>query len=148
MDAPTRQALEDLFLRESASLLQYVGEAFPWAPSDQRPALAKLQQVVREDRQSLAELYRFLQRHRAEVHAGGVTYPASFTGLAFLSLDHLLTRLVEAQRQAVDRVERDLAAVQAPEAKELVGRMLEQKRRHLTSLEELKAALPRERVAS
>ncbi len=139
IDARTQAVLQDLLRRESLSLLQYAGEAFPWAKSEDRATLDRLKQVIAEDKASIAGLGRFLARHRILPGYLG-TYPMSYTSLGFVSLRFFLPRLLQEQRRAVADLERDLAAVTDPEVKAQLEGMLEMKRRHLATLEELAAA--------
>jgi hypothetical protein len=139
IDARTQAVLQNLLRRETLSLLQYVGEAFPWAAPGEEAALDRLRKLVAEDRESTAALGRFLTRLRRMPPYLG-TYPTSYTSLGFVSLDFLLPRLAEEQRGSVAELERDLAVITDPEARAELERMLAMKRRHLATLEELTAA--------
>src|SRR5262249_45715257 len=127
--------------RESLSLLQYAGQAFPWAGADQHEALAQLRQVVEEDRCGTTELGRHLARKRIMPAYIG-SFPTEFTSIGFASLRFLAPKLVAAQRQEIASLERDLAASGDPEAREQLQKLLDLKRRHLPILEALDAPQP------
>ena len=89
IDPQTRDLLQAIARRESRSLLSYVGEAFPWVSADGGAALAKLQQIVAEDREATAALGRFLTRRRMSPPFTGA-YPSGFTAFNFLALAQAL----------------------------------------------------------
>ncbi len=139
IDAATADRLRDVIRRESRSLLQYAGEMFPWTAPEDRELPQRLLAITAEEREAAAGLARFLQRHRVTPPALGA-YPMAYTSLGFVSLDYLLPRLVAHQRLAVTQLERDLAAVTDPEAKELLQKMAERKQEHLKALEAMASA--------
>jgi rubrerythrin len=141
MDAGTRGLLEAILRREGRSLLQYVSESFPWTTPNEQEALACLQTMVREELQTTGTLSQFFARREHTVPYLG-SFPASFTTINFVSLDHLLPLLAEAERQSLEQLERDLTRVADMEAKDLIQQMVEMKRRHLTTLKTLAAAHP------
>jgi hypothetical protein len=128
--------LENLLHREGRSLLQYIGEAFPWVQTGSDLFLAQVQKLIAEERDSLGVLSRFLVRRRHTVpHLG--CYPMAFVSLNFVSLDFLLPRLAAHQRQALTTLEQDLAALTDPEAQAEVEKILRMKKVHLCTLEKL-----------
>jgi hypothetical protein len=131
--------LQNLIRREGRSFLQYVGEAFPWATREERGGLATLAQLIREEREAIAALSRFLVKHRVTPPYLGA-YPTRFTTINFVALDHLLPLLVEHQQRSIADLERDLAQITEPHVKEEVQKILEMKRRHLETLKTLAAA--------
>ena len=138
----TLQVLQDVFRRESRSVLQYVGDAFPWTTDDRTEALDRLRQIVDEEREAIARLSQFLYRRRAPSLASG-SYPASFTTLNFVSLDVILRRLIAYQEQSVAGLRAALPAVKDAEARRLLEDYLSLKGRHLEALRQLEAS-PRE----
>jgi hypothetical protein len=128
--------LENLLRREGRSLLQYIGEAFPWVRTGTGPALAQLQKLIAEERDSLGALSRFLVRRRHTVpHLG--TYPMAFVSMNFVSLDFLLPRLVAYQHQAITTLEQDLAALNDADARAEVEKILGMKKDHRHTLEKM-----------
>ncbi|HXG12512.1 MAG TPA: hypothetical protein VNK04_22340 [Gemmataceae bacterium] len=141
IDSRTAALLQDIVRRESRSLLQYVSEAFPWVTPEERAALAELQKMINEERRAAQALGQYLVRQRVPPPYLG-PYPMEYTTINYVSLDHLLPVLVENQRQAIARLERDLAAVTDAGAREQVEKILAMKQRHLTTLEAMAAAHP------
>ena len=138
-DAPTLPVLEQLVQRESHSLLQYMSDAFPWTTAKDRDAWTELQRLIAEERQGVGALVQFLVRRRHMFpYLGG--YPANFTNINFVALEHLLPLLVDHERRAIAELERDLAQLSDPEAYSQVQTYLEMKRRHLLSLGALSTA--------
>jgi hypothetical protein len=139
MDPHTRAILEDIVRRESRSLLQYVRDSFPWTSADEDGALAKLKQLIDAEGQALAALFRFIVRSGATAPYLG-SFPASFTTSNFVSLDFLLPRLAQDQRQKITALEHDLASMRDPAARGQVQKLLDVKRQHLRILDDLAAA--------
>jgi hypothetical protein len=141
IDPRTRALLHEAVRRASLSLLNYVGDAFPWTTAEGDAALAKLRQIVAEDREATGALGRFLAKKRMPPPFIG-SYPGGFTTMNFVGLDYLLPRLVAAQRQEVAALERDRGAVTDAEARAEWDKVLAVKRRHLTALERLTSPGP------
>ena len=139
IDARTYAVLRDLVRRESRSLLQYVGEAFPWTSPEARDGLAQLQKLVAEERQATDEVSRFLFRHHLMPPYLG-SYPSDFTTINFVSLAHLLPLLSDAERRSVADLERDMSNLGDPEARGLVQKVLDMKRQHQKALDALAGA--------
>ncbi|HEV3262154.1 MAG TPA: hypothetical protein VG013_35205 [Gemmataceae bacterium] len=136
IDARTYAVLQDIVRRESRSLLQYVGEAFPWTTPEARGSLTQVQKLVAEERQATDDISRFLFRqHLTPPYLG--SYPSDFTTINFVSLEHLLPLLTDAERRAVADLERDVSAVGDPAARGLVQKLLDMKRQHLKALDAL-----------
>lgn len=128
--------LEAIIRREGRSLLQYVSDSFPWVREGTDEALNRLQQVIREERDAVTALSRFLIRRRHTPPYLG-PYPMAFTTINFVSLDYLLPHLVEQQRRAIAELEKDRQALADAEAKAEVDKVLQMKRQHLEALQAL-----------
>ncbi len=139
MDARTRALVEDILRREGRSLLQYVSESFPWATPQEQQALAQLQTLSKEEHQAIGA---FLQWYARRAHAVPYlgSFPTSFTAINFVSLDHLLPMLAEAERQSLEQLERDLGNLTDAEVRDQVSTIVEMKRRHLAALKTLVTA--------
>src|SRR5262245_57931609 len=107
MDAQTRSILHGILRRESVSLLSYVAGAYPWATQRQTEALTALQKVIAEQKEAVAELGRYLARRKEPFLFFG-SYPTAYTTLNFISLEHLLPRLVEQERANLANLEKDV----------------------------------------
>lgn len=141
IDAHTQGLLQQMLQREGRSLLQYVGEVFPWITPEEADDWAQVQQMVREQADAAASVALFLRRRRV-TPPGLAGFSKDFTSLGFVSLDHLLPMLADEERRSVAALERDLAALTDADAKELARKILDQKRGHLKALEALTAAHP------
>jgi hypothetical protein len=138
IDPRTASLLQRMIRREGRSLLQYLGDAFPWIKSGEQESLRQLHVLVKEERDAVAELAKFLSRQRVAPPYLGA-YPMGFTTLNFVTLESLLPRLVAFQQRCVANLESDLHQIQDPDAIIAVHRLLEVKKRHLKALEALAA---------
>jgi hypothetical protein len=120
-------------------MLQYVGEAFPWAREDEAETLDRLRRIIGEEEAAVEDLARFLRRKRIGLPYLG-SYPQAFLDINYVSLDFLLPRLRDHQRTAVAALERDLGQITDPEARAEVEKLLAQSRQHLKELEEMAGA--------
>jgi uncharacterized protein (TIGR04206 family) len=145
IDAQTQAVLQEAVRRESRSLLIYVGDAYPWTATRGGTTLAALQGVVKAEASAVTALGRYLVR-RGVALPPLASYPTNFTSYNFIALDHLLPRLIEAERSSITALQRDVAALTDPEAKAQAQKLLDVKRRHLTQLEGL--ATPRTEPAA
>lgn len=138
MDATSETTVQEVIRRENRSLLSYIGEAFPWTASESDPRLGELKRIVRAEGAALAALGRFLLRTRGTIPYLG-SYPMSFTTSNFIALEHLVPRLLTAQRQAIADLEAALARVGDVQAREQLVNLLVVKRKTLDVLETLSA---------
>ena len=82
-----------------------VGDAFPWTTSRGEQTLQTLRRLITEEGRAIAALGQYLVRcHLSPPYLGN--YPSSFTTINFLSLDYILPRLVEHERQSLAELER------------------------------------------
>src|SRR5438445_13733045 len=139
LDARTQARLQGILRRESRSFLQYVRDSFPWTSPGEEGALVQLQTLIEEERTANAALARFLIRDRIPVpHLG--PYPVAFTTLNFVSLDHLLPLLVDAERRSILELEKDLIGFADSDCRLEIQKLLDMKRQHLKALEALAVA--------
>jgi hypothetical protein len=131
MDAASREVLQDLFRKESRSLLAYIADANPWTTQPARRE--RVQALAREEQEALGTIARHLLRqHILPVEPTG--YPANFTTLNFVALEHLLPFLVDYERNSIQELERARQNVADPAARRLLDDYLDMKRRHLQAL--------------
>jgi hypothetical protein len=136
MDARTQVLLQDLVRRASRSMLQYVGEAYPWTADTEADLLANVHNVIAEEEQAVEGLAAFLRKKRVSIGYLG-SYPQNFTNLNFVSLDYLMPRLLDWQRKWVGVLEKDAAQIGETEASAEVAILVAIARRHLGELEKL-----------
>src|SRR5262245_41366171 len=139
MNAQTVALLQGIVRRESLSMLTYVGEAFPWTAARDADALARLKQIVTANNEAVAALGRYLTKHRQPLTFLG-SYPGGFTTINFISLNHILPKLVASERANVAALERDLHALSDKDARAEVEKLLEVKKKQLEKLESLAAS--------
>lgn len=130
------QLIQDVIRRESRSLLQYVGDAFPWTTVAEEEALGRLQTLIRAEGAAIAGLARFLFRHHDSPLPSGM-YPSDFTTLNFVSLDHLLPLLIAHEERSIADLEAALPSAHDPESRKLLESFLALQRDHLKTLREL-----------
>lgn len=140
IDARTQALLQDIVRRATRSMLQYVGEAYPWAGDGQADGLVKVQAVVAEEEQAVEGLAAFLRKKRIGIPYLG-SYPENFTHLNYVSLDYLMPRLLAWQRSWVGILEKDAALIADAEGKAEVEKLVAVARRHLDELEKTATAL-------
>jgi hypothetical protein len=138
---PQTAVVENVFHRESRSLLQYVADAFPWARPEDEGTLAQIRTMVDEERQGAAELARYLTRRRHVAPYPG-QFPMAYTNVNFISLAHWLPLLTDEERRSLAALERDVDGLTDPEGRALLTRLADTKRRHLGTLEALAAGRP------
>lgn len=142
IDAASRAILLNIIRGEGRSLLQYVGESFPWTKAEEKAALDRLQGIVEEERDAVARLIRFLVRQRIVGTAPLGPYPMEFTNINYISLDHLLPLLLDSQRQRAQALDTQLKTISDPETWQQVADYVAVIRGHLTALEELAQPQP------
>jgi hypothetical protein len=146
MNTMTAALLQRVLMRESYSLLQYLNEAFPWTPSNDRETLDQLQRLSNENQQAARRIAALLRRQRTVPFSG--SFPAEFSTLHYVGLDHLLPRLVAAERWEIEQLARDCEQLQDHEARPPVEQLLAVKRRHLGILQSLAEKHAGERAVS
>jgi hypothetical protein len=134
IDSTTLQRLQALVRRESQSVLMYVDQAFPWTSLENEDALGRLQKIIRAEGEAIAEVGRFLLKQKANLPYLG-SFPASYTTINFLALDHILQRLIDSEKGSIEEMQADLGAIKEPHAHALVEKFLAIKRQHLSDLE-------------
>lgn len=133
IDASGIDIIARQIVRDGRSLLQYVGEAFPYVPARAEQARYRFEALGREQQAAVGRLVRFLQRHHATPPVLGA-FPSVFTTINFVALDHLMAPLQEEEQSAIADLERQLASLPEGDARTLLADYLDMKRRHLQEL--------------
>jgi hypothetical protein len=136
IDAQGIQLIERQIVRDGRSLLQYVGEAFPYAPHRAEPAVQRLLAAAKEQSAAVGRLIRFLQRHHAIPPLLG-SFPTEFTSINFVALVHVLPALLKDEQHGIAELEQTVVTLPAGEVHDLLGDYLETKRRTLAVLNEI-----------
>lgn len=112
--------LNDLLIHLGRSLLQYVGECWPWSDRDAQKERAVIEELVQKQKRQTAELANYL--HDVEWRIDPGTYPTEYTDLHYVALDFLLTQLIQNQLALVEDAKRVMLVCEPdPAAKQLVG---------------------------
>jgi hypothetical protein len=141
MNAQTSAFLQEVVRNESLSLLTYIGDAFPWTTKGRDAALAQLRQIVAEHKRAVNTLGHVLAQHRVAPAFIG-SFPSNFTAINFLSLDYILSRLIESERKSLPRLESETTSLAEVEVRSALEHFLAVKRNHLAQLEALQSAPP------
>lgn len=87
------QILNRLIINLGRSLLQYLGEAWPWTSGADESKLATLQGLVERQQAAVDRITDLLIERHWLVEFG--TYPTEYTDLQYLSLEFLLAQTLE-----------------------------------------------------
>jgi hypothetical protein len=116
----TYAALNQLLIDLGRSLLQYVGECWPWTDPETTAEQQKINELVQLQKHQIAQLTRLLTEADWPVHRGA--YPTEYTDLHYVALSYLLHQLVINERALMEEAKRTLPLCEGhPEAKKLVG---------------------------
>ncbi len=119
-NASTYAALNELLINVGRSLLQYVGESWPWADADKGEAHRKVQDLVQRQKRQIRQLVELLYEGEWTIDFG--SYPTEYTDLHYVALDFLLDQMIHNQQALVEDARRTLAACEGhPEALKLVA---------------------------
>jgi len=141
IDATTQAILQEVFRRESRSLLRYLTESFPWTTPERQAAVTLLQTWSLQEQEILAGIARYLQRHQVELPYLGA-FPMDFTTINFIGLDYAVPRIIEAEKRDLADLQRDLNNLADGTARDLVEALIAVKEQHLKELQELAPGLP------
>lgn len=132
----TNAILNRLLILHHRSLPMYLGYAQPWIQRQQEPAQETVRMIIEDQKRTVDRLGLMIIARNGEVEYG--EFPLAFAALHDLSFDYLLRRLIRAQQDMVDEINRlvdPLADV--PLAQAAAQESLGQAKAHLESLEEL-----------
>jgi hypothetical protein len=131
--------LNDVLIALHRSLLQYVGESWPWTSEHSSAAREALAQEAASQAETVTGLTELLRERGFPVAFG--TYP-DFSNLNYLSLDFLLKRVVKDQQQVVSACERAAHALaDSPDDAELIREIAASEKDRLEHLRQL--AIPK-----
>ena len=131
--------LNGLLIELGRSLLQYVGESWPWSPGDDDEEKAVIDRLVAEQQESVAHLAALLDERGHLIDPGA--YPTDYTSLHYVALDYLLGRLVAQQQELAADLHAALQDAHGDEEAELLlTGVAVQADRHLEELRNLIAA--------
>ncbi|MDB5310022.1 MAG: hypothetical protein JWO38_4224 [Gemmataceae bacterium] len=128
--------LQDVFRRESRSLLQYVRGAAPYASGTDRKLLDAVQRVATEETAAIETLGEFLGARRVPLPYLG-SFPVAFTDLNFVGIRYLIPKIIAEQKQDLAALEVDVGVLTDPDAGSAVRQLVDAHQRHLAELEQL-----------
>ena len=142
MDIATANVLQGIVRRESRSLLQYVGESFPWTESREIEAPAKIQELMQEEQTAAVKLGQPAGQKTpsACLPIWGLFLRASPASI-IVTLAYLVPLLIDYQKQSIADLERDIVQIADEETAAEVQKILEMKRRHLQILLNMKGKI-------
>src|SRR4051794_160507 len=104
MQPPRLQFVHALIRKEARSLLQYIGDSYPWAAADQQQALQTVLQIAKHEARQIEQLIRMCIKAKLGNPSLGA-YPQSFMSINFMALDFLLPLLVDDHRKRIADLE-------------------------------------------
>lgn len=128
--------LEQIYRQEYRSLLQYIREASPYASAADRALLDGVLRIAGEESAALEDFGRRLEEYRITLPYLG-SFPVAFTDLNFVTIRHLLPKLVAEQKRDIARLEAVLPAFADVVARAAVQALVDVHRFHLQELESL-----------
>ena len=139
MAAIEPERLNSLFILLHRSLLQYVGECWPWTAEDGQQAqkMAAIRAIVETQEKDETLLADALNESGWVINCGG--YPTMFTDLHYVSLKYLLKQIVISQTDIVKAFE---AAAQSDPDCPLLAAVAASEREILKTVQTLAAPQP------
>lgn len=140
----TNAVLNRLLILHHRSLPTYLGYAIPWLHRDNEAALQVLQSMATDHRALVERLAELIIAEGGAVAYG--QFPLRYSALHDLSLDYLVTRLVEFEKQLIPQISECADQLRMnPVAQAVALESLGEAKAHLQSLEELLQHSPRVR---
>jgi hypothetical protein len=128
--------LNDVLIALHRSLVQYVGDCWPWTATEADAVRDAVGRLVERQREHVSRLVDVLVRRDWPVDFG--MFPVEFTDLHYVALGYLLDQLVADQKSVVARIEQSRRACAGDAAAaELLDSVLAAERQTLARLEEL-----------
>jgi hypothetical protein len=128
--------MQEIYRREYRSLLQYVREASPYTSRADRSLRDSVMRIANEESSSLESFGEVLESLRVSIPYLG-SFPVGFTDLNFVTIRHLLPKLVAEQKRDLVTIEAEIPACAGAIAHAAVQRLADLHRRHLIELEAL-----------
>ena len=134
-----QECLNRLLIELGRSLLQYVGECWPWTGAESADERKTLDELVCRQQSNVAQLTGLLAQGATSLDFGA--YPTEYTDLHYVGLDYLLQQLAESQRMLVADLEKAVSECRNDSgARELLDEILTAERDILAELQDLKSA--------
>jgi hypothetical protein len=135
-DQASLQILSDLLNQVRYSLLQYIGESWPWTGNEDQSRQDAFVGLVRRQQFSAERLASFLLDRRAVVSSSN--YPHDCSELHFVTLDYAKKRLIEDTSSIVSALKSAAASLaDDPEALRLVEQLASDEEQTLAALKSI-----------
>jgi hypothetical protein len=128
--------IQEIYRREYRSLLQYSREAAPYTSLADRPLRDGILRIVKEERDELDAFGEWMESLRVPRSYLG-SFPVAYTDLNFVTVRHLLPKLVAEQQRDTQSLKADAAACSDDASRSAIQRLIELHTRHLKELESL-----------
>ncbi|MFO1095562.1 MAG: hypothetical protein U0992_20005 [Planctomycetaceae bacterium] len=128
--------LNDLLIDLGRSLLQYVGESWPWASEEEAAEQTAVERMVAEQRETVLQFAALLDERGHRIAYG--QYPSEYTSLHYVALDYLLDQLLDDQQYLADEL--TAAALESGDdeaARHVISAAADQAAGHHRELQEL-----------
>ena len=125
------QRLQEVYRREYRSLLQYIREASPYAAGPDRLLRDAVLRIAKEEATALESFGAVLETLRVSLPYLG-SFPVAFTDLNFVTIRHLIPKLIAEQKRDIAKLEAEVPFAQAA-----IRTLIEVHTRHLKELESL-----------
>jgi hypothetical protein len=107
----TCSSLNRLSVAHSRSLTVYLQYAPPWLEKGHEEVMTVLEQIVRDQEATVDRIGTMIQSAGEDVDPG--KFPISFTGLHDLSIEYLVTLMIEGQREIISISEQAVSELAA-----------------------------------
>lgn len=135
----TNEILNRLLVIHNRSLPMYLGYAVPWGRRGNEAAAEALSLIVADHKNMVDRLGEMILDNGSSVASGG--FPLSYTALHDLSFEYLIQRVIEHQKQTIERIAECTGQLRlAPAAQAIAQEALGEAKGHLKSLLELSEA--------
>jgi len=130
--------LNDLLIDVGRSLLQYVGESWPWSSEDESDIHTAVERMVAEQHDTVLQIAGLLDERGHRITYG--QYPSDYTSLHYVALDYLLDQLIAQQQDLAGELSGVVEEAAGDEAAHaLLSAAADQARRHAVELAALAA---------
>ena len=140
MAAIDSERLNSLFVMLHRSLLQYVGECWPWTAvgPNGKQLRTDANNCVSHQRQSIGLIAEYLALRQARVEFG--KFSTGFTDLHFVSLQFLLKQLISDQTRLVESVDRNVTLLPGGDpSRDILEAVSRNEHDNLSALQQLSA---------
>lgn len=126
--------LQEVYRREYRSLLQYAREASPYTSVPDRPVRDSVMRIANEESAALQSFGEVLETSRVALPQLG-SFPMNYTDLNFVTIRHLVPKLIAEQKRDVMKLESELPAFADVIVRAAMQKLVDLHQRHLKEME-------------